>query len=77
MYEDEEKQYDDRISHRDVLYITHNNLKANKELKLEKFQRKQNYIQKLAQIEALKAEEANAQKNGRSSPNNTNIFGVS
>lgn len=27
MYEDEEKQYFDRISHRDMLHITHDNLK--------------------------------------------------
>tara|TARA_B110000285_G_C14825569_1_gene468487 strand:+ start:334 stop:540 length:207 start_codon:yes stop_codon:yes gene_type:complete len=33
MYEDEEKQYFDRISHKDFLYITHNNLKASKDLK--------------------------------------------
>jgi hypothetical protein len=37
MYEDEEKQYFDRISHRDVLYITHDNLKESRDQKYSKF----------------------------------------
>lgn len=35
MYEDEEKQWFDRISHKDILYITHNNLKVIKDKKYE------------------------------------------
>ena len=68
LYEDEEKQYDDRISHRDVLYITHNNLKNHNEQKISNFQRKQSYKQKQAQIDAMKAEEAKLLKNGEKLP---------
>jgi hypothetical protein len=37
LYVDEERMYLDRISHRDVLYIVHDNLKEHKMLREQRF----------------------------------------
>ena len=56
LYEDEDKQWFDRISHKDVLHITHNNLFDEKQRKMEKFKRKQELLQARQEVMALRAQ---------------------
>ena len=55
MYEDEDKQYFDRISHLDVLHICHDNLQDHKWVKQQRFQRKMELNQARQEVMALRA----------------------
>lgn len=62
MYEDEDKQYFDRISHFDVLYICHDNLLERKELQTQRFQRKMELNQARQEVQALRAQQNQEEK---------------
>ena len=68
LYEDEDKQYFDRISHRDVLYICHDNLQEHKAIKQQRFQRKMELNQARQEVMALRAQQNGAPAKVGTSP---------